>query len=286
MRFYCLLTLAAIAVSGSSCYRDAYYVSPLYGSSTPYHTIPVKNERVKSATYASANFQVGTANDEGADNTVSLQFNAYRTHQSGFFQMYYGGGLTTGIYDISAFDSSRYSEGPRYRPSYLNVIPINNHQGANFFGSGNIHGGINLSVPFSDRPRTTEWRIGTKMALHKEFGQYLSFRKTLNPDSVSGVANSSLLGSFSGTTELVFPAGSSGNFGGQMEVGWILGKQYRDMYFGKHYNKGARYSFVTFTLQFTKRPGTAYFQQTFGNRMYSFHAGYNYLLGSKKKKPR
>lgn len=124
------------------------------------------------------------------------------------------------------------------------------------------------------------------MGLHKEIGEYLSFRKMLNPDSVGGVASSSLLANFSGTTELVIPDGNSGNFGGQIEVGWILGKQYRDVSFGKEYTKDPRYFFLTFTVQFTKRRGTAYFQQTFGNRMYSFHAGYNYLLGSRKKKPR
>lgn len=288
MRLTTCITLIALTSTFCSCYRKAYYVSPLYGRSTPYHSIPLKNEQVASALYANVSVQAGIANDNGADGTLSLQFNAYQTHQLGFLQAYYGGGLTLGLYHVADFDTAGYYNNIRYQPSYLNVLAINKYAGDHFFSSGNIHGGLNISIPFSNRPRAGEWRIGTKAALHKEIGTYLSFRKSLNPDSVSGVAASSLLGSISGCTELIFPSGRNGNFGGQFEAGWLLGKDYKDIYFGKRdwSSDASRYGFVTLTLQFTKNNGTAYFHQTIGNRLVSFQAGYNYRITATKKKPR
>jgi hypothetical protein len=279
MRFYYLITLATVASLGVSCSRKAYYVSPVFGSNTPYHTVPLKNEKVASTLYGSASLQASSANDEATDVSSNLQLNAYRTHNLGFIQAYYGGGLTLGLYNVQEFDTSRV------RNAYIDVKVINAHAGDLFYGTGNIHGGMHVAIPLSSSVNAPEWRLGSKIAIHKEFGKYLSFRKSLNPDSVTGVATSSTLGSISGYTEFMFPT-SNGVIGMQLEVSIMQGKQYRDIYFGKGDMPGGRYMCINGTLNTTRKQTTLYMQGTLGTRMLGIHAGVNYLLTSRQKKPR
>lgn len=280
MRTQYLITLAAVATPGISCVRQAYYVSPVYGSNTPYHTVPLKNEQTASAMYANASLQTAATNNWGTDHTYQLQSNIYRTHNLGLLQTYYGGGLTLGLYHVEPFDSMGYSRAS----SRLAIKPINAGAGNRFYGTGNIHGGIHLAMPFSSAGNAPEWRLGSKVALHQEFGDYLSFRKSLNPDSVTGVAKSNMLGSLSGYTELVIPTGDA-YVGAQLEVNWILGNQYSDVYFNKDFG-GGRYVYTNWTFHVTQNKSTVYLQCTIGHRLLGVHAGINYRLAAKPKKPR
>lgn len=279
MRFYYLITLATVASLGVSCSRKAYYVSPVFGSNTPYHTVPLKNEKVASALYGSASLQVASANDEATDVSSNLQLNAYRTHNLGVIQAYYGGGLTLGLYNVMEFDTSRILN------TYIDAKTINAHAGNLFYGTGNIHGGMHVAIPLSSSVNAPEWRLGSKIAIHKEFGNYLSFRKSLNPDSVTGVAASNTLGSISGYTELMFP-GTHGPIGLQLEVSVMQGKQYRDIYFGKADIPGGRYMCINGTVNTTRNQTTIYVQGTLGTRTLGIHLGVNYCLTSRQKKPR
>lgn len=280
MKAQCLIALTTLTMLTVSCVRKVYYVSPVYGSNTPYHTVPVKNEQTASALYGNASLQNASHNDWGADHTYQLQANLYRTHNLGLIQAYYGGGLTLGIYNVESFDTGLY---PR-NPSNVAIKPINDHAGNLFYGTGNVHGGMHLAIPFSTAANAPEWRLGAKMALHQEFGNYLSFRKSLNADSVNGVAKNSVAGNLSGYTELLIPSGGS-LLGAQLEVSWMLGKQYSDVYFGKGMG-GERYFFTNWTIHATQNRSTLYLQCTFGPRIMGLHAGINYRLATKSKKPR
>ncbi|GGH77408.1 hypothetical protein HNQ91_004128 [Filimonas zeae] len=280
MKAQYLIALATLASLSLSCVRRAYYVSPVYGSNTPYHTVPLKKEQIASALYGNASLQTGSANDQGRDMSSNMQINAYRTHNFGTLQAYYGGGFVAGIYNVKAFDTASYR-----RNTYdIAVAPINAGAGNLFYGTGNIHGGMHVAIPLSPSNTAPELRLGSKVAMHKEFGNYLSFRNSLHSDSVSGLANSSTLGSLSGYTEILFPS-SHNIIGAQLEVNLMLGKQYSDIYFGKG-TPGGRYAYVNGTLHLTQGKTTAYLQWSLGTRLFGIHLGVNYQLTGKSKKPR
>ncbi|BAV09253.1 hypothetical protein FLA_5301 [Filimonas lacunae] len=235
--------------------------------------------------YANSSIQAGGANSGLKDNTFHWQGNIYRTHQLGLIQAYYGAGLTLGNYQVAKLDSV-----PRLAAG-LGVTQVNSTAGNKFYGSGNIHGGINLCIPFGRISNSGEFRFGVKSSLHQEFGNYLSFRKALNPDSLSGLVTNNVLGSFAFTSELVFSLDRRGRklgLGG--EFGCLVGKDYRDNNFGKgdiYYNNlKSRYTYISGIIQLTfGNLWTAYVQQTFGTRVVAFHAGVNYRLFAKRKKP-
>lgn len=280
MRISNLLHAGAASILLCSCNHYAY-VSPVNGSTTSYHTIPVKNANVASAVYANLNMQAGKANERLNDNTFNIQANAYRTNQLGYFQLHYGGGLTVGAYNVSTIPDStgfwNYFHGVHY---------INERAGSKFFGTGNIQAGINLCLPFSDRPGDGEWRLGINSSLHREFGSYLSFRQGLNTDSVTGVAKSNWLSTVAVSSDLVFKAGE-GYCGWMAELGYLMGNDYRDTDFSKEGTGGApsRYKYVTNTLHYTLHRITGYAQTTWGPQVASFHVGINVQLLQKKKKP-
>jgi hypothetical protein len=268
-------TLLLIILVAAGCTRSTYYVSPLHGNVTPYHTIPLASDSVSSSTYINGQVATGGANDGLSDGVFNFQLNAYRTHQlGGHLQAYYGAGIQTGTYHIKSFkdESRRFS-------SFLDTARIN-AAGTKTYSSLGIHGGLNFMVPFG---AGHEWRIGMQTAVHKEFGSYLQFRKSLPADSVDGVAKSSTLGSLSLQTELAFQV-HNGNFCIKWELGRLLGKDYRDVGFGKTYPFRNRFTYWSFTLQRGLERTGIYTQFTIGNNAFFFQMGVNYRLQGRRKR--
>jgi hypothetical protein len=270
-------TLLLIILVAAGCSRSAYYVSPLHGNITPYHSIPLASDSISSSTYINGQLGAGNANDGLSDGVFNFQLNAYRTHQlSRRVQAYYGTGVQTGTYQVESFKNET-----RVFSSFLDTARIN-AAGTKAYGSLGIHGGLNFIVPFGGGH---EWRIGMQSAVHKEFGSYLQFRKSLPADSVDGVVKSSILGAASLQTELAFRM-RTGDFCIKGEFGWLLGNGYRDAGFGKAYPTRGRFSYFAFTLQRGFDRTGIYMQLTPGNNALFFQTGVNYRLQGRHKRDR
>lgn len=262
----------AIAALISSCKTQSYYVSPALGNNH-YVTQPLQNGDEKSAFYANGSFTTGLANEYLRDAQYSFQANAYNVHQFSLFKGWYGGGLSLGSYEVG------------YSSLLINYAGERNINGKKFYGTANLEGGMSFVWPF----RYGEWRvIGVSGNLYNEFGNYLSFRKSVNKDSVSGVATSATLGSLGFSSEFVGKL-RRGEIGYAIQYNTMLGPQYSDLDFGKGATNAAgyhrqRYGYFATTFHVTINRATYYTQANVGNRILSFQCGINYKISSTNKK--
>lgn len=263
-----LLLPLSIAVTAASCISRSYYVSPAFGNNH-YVTKPLQKSNEQSALYANGAFSIGNANDALRDNQYAFQGNIYNVHQFSLFKAWYGGGLSLGSYEVTSSHMLIDNRGNK------------NLEGWKFFGTGNIEGGATVVMPFGNGG---EWRVlGISGNLYNEFGKYHSFRNSLNPDSVSGVATSRTLGSLGFSTEIVGKL-RNGSVGWTLQANMMLGSQYKDTEFGKNpYNK-ERYSYVSNTVQLTLNELTYYAQANIGVRLLNCQMGVNYKILSSRKK--
>src|ERR1700744_5358716 len=163
-----ILLFASVIACLSSCKEPSYFLSPLNSTTQYYHTIPVRADSIRSASYVNAAITLGAANESGRDNIYSFNGNFSRSHNLGLVQVYYGAGATIGDYVIQKVSNTD-----------ITIPPTDN-----FFGAVGFNGGMNLVVPFDNRG--SEWRIiGIETSLQNEFGEYLQFRKSLKDSTVS-----------------------------------------------------------------------------------------------------
>lgn len=269
--------IAGIGLIFTGCATRTYYVSPLYGSSNSYRTLPMKAEGAKRQLYANGAFTMGSTNEDSRDQFYNLQGNVYNAHQFGAFKAWYGGGITLGNYRIKKFDSATYN--PLFDSAY-----INNNAGNKSFGSTNLNAGVVVTIPISNQ---IEWRIlGVSASLQNEFGKYLSFRQNIknNNIEVTGIAPNSLLGTVGLSSELAFGF-TEGSFCIKSQVNYLLGKNYKDIYHGT--NPGAsvkRYAYLSGNAALTVKDITGFAQINIGERMMNFQTGINYRISKKSKK--
>ncbi len=260
------ITIATCIFLFAACRPSGYFVSPMYGNSTPYHATPMQTDSIKNAWYINTAFSPGY-NNNGFDYTYAGQVNAYRAHAFKFFNLYYGSGLTLGDYTANAYFSSiRYNKP--------DISENTNH----FFGSFNLNGGINFVIPFH---KVGEWRVlGLHESMQQEFGNYLSFRRGFNPDTVDGVANSSFLNTIGISSELAFNLPRDIKIGGFVQYNILTGADYRDIYFDKNPAASAeRYQYVTLGFFMGVNRYNFFMQSNTGQQMFSASFGINYRLG-------
>ncbi|HWK05239.1 MAG TPA: hypothetical protein VNS58_16475 [Puia sp.] len=131
-----LLLLPAIPFLFGGCIYSSHFQSPFYGTSEPYHTIPLKSDSVPSATYVSGVFTEGGANDGLRDNVFSFTGSIYRSHNFGHFQGFYGGNVSLGSYNVGHY--SYYNDA---RPRSLSdSLPVNARAGDIINGKGQYKG--------------------------------------------------------------------------------------------------------------------------------------------------
>jgi hypothetical protein len=256
-----------ILFSFSACVTTGYFVSPMYGSSTPHHDIPMHTDSVKSASYINGGISV-SSNNNGDDGVFNGQANFYRAHSFGHFGAYYGAGLTLGNYTANSYYNGMYN-GTVDAPHGQNY----------FFGSANFSAGVNATIPFG---AVGEWRIlGINESLQQEFGDYLSFRKKLIADSipVDGVVKTSLLNTVGFSSELAFNLNRGMKIGGFLQYNILTGSAYKDIYFGKNPAAGPeRYAYINLGWYMGFKNYMFYLQNNLGQQMTGITIGMNYRL--------
>jgi hypothetical protein len=257
----------------TSCFRQAYFLSPFNTTTNYYHAIPLNSDSIKSATYISGAVSAGGANDFYNDEVYSLHGYFHRSHSFKKFQAYYGANASVGSYPVEP--------GSYYSGNYNNP-PINYDAGSKFFGGFGISGGMNLVMPMGTRH---EWRvIGIETSLQNEYGQYLDFRKRIPDSAADAIHKHTLFTTVGLTTEFVFKLKKGGSIGYKLAIGSSLQKTNR-FYYGYYDNYRASFvpAYISNTFQITRNQVTGFGQLNLGSYAANFQAGISYRLGSNKK---
>ncbi|MEO8711866.1 MAG: hypothetical protein ABI405_07055 [Parafilimonas sp.] len=261
---FCIIS-GLIILFFTACTPTGYFISPMYGNSTPHHTTPMQTDSTKNTWYLNTAFSPGY-NNNSYDYTFAGQANIYRANTFNHFNIYYGSGITLGNYNADLYYSSKRYNNP-------NLTSSTDH----FFGSLNVNGGLNFVIPFN---QTGEWRVlGLHTSLQQEFGGYLNFRKGFNPDSVDGVAKSSFLNTVGLSSELAFNLPRNIKLGGFLQYNFLIGTEYKDIYFGENLEAGiTRYQYISLGFFMGFKRYMFFIQSNNGDQMFSASFGMNYRL--------
>jgi hypothetical protein len=236
-----------------------------------YHTLPMVQDSQKAATYARLAFNAGSSNQEWRDQVLGGGLTVYRAYHFGHFQAYYGGDLSLGNYQVH--NSYLLGNGVFNGGNDTTYHLVSSNRFYGFYGLG---GGVNLVIPF--RSGRGEWRaIGLETAYHREFGDYLSFRKQLPESSVDILETYTEAFRLGATTEIVTRSGRGTEFGYKFTLGTILNTNgfYRsDRYESRPY-------YVSNAFHITKQKVTGFMQFNIGLHSGSFQFGVNYNLSKK-----
>jgi len=265
--FACCLVIFLL----SSCTRYAYYQSPLQANTQGYKAIPLHQEGVASATYASGGFTAGGANELLSDGVWAFLGGLHRSHNFGHFQAYYGLTGSLGSYTVKEVTQS---ESNVYFNRNLNDSLISQLAGHKFFGTWGANAGINLVLPFDNGG---EWRaVGGEVSWNNEFGDYLRFRQKLPDTAANLIDRNRQYFTLSLTTDLILPikdgsvgfkfsfSGSPRTFNGYNKN--RIPTTYSPAYFSQTYHV-------------TKNMVTGYLQLNTGTKAMNIQLGANVRLG-------
>ena len=266
------VAVVCMAVLSGCISRQAFYVSPYNGNHNPYHPIPLKQDSVKSASYAGLSVSNGTANDNQADETLTFFTSLSRAHNFGNFQGFYAANVSLGNYKVTPF--SEYESAGNFDPA-----AINENAGNKFFGSTGIDGGINFVLPIHNG----EWRVlGIETSAQQEFGSYALFRKKLTDKDADLIVRSKLFATVGGYTELAGKI-SHGSAGVRLAAGTVLGSKYHNLLIVDQFSgKRLKYNYIYFTIFLTKKKVTGYLQSNYSGKSQAGFLGVNYRLGKLK----
>ena len=264
------MAAAAVAALLPGCYvRQNYYVSPFNGNSPGYHAIPQVTDSARSAIYTGATWFGGSANDDGNDYFRGFRLDAYRSHHGKILQGYYGLDITLGSYFSGKWDTAW-----RYSPA--NAAIVNAASGRHTFGGLGFNGGLNLVTQL---PRG-EWRyLGVETSIHREWGNYLSFRQHM-PDSAATLIIRDRVYATAGLSTEIIGKTRHGDFGFRVAMGWSLGTDYQHP--GIHDNAIAgplTYRYYNFNFHYTYERYTAFFQLNEATKAAGGQIGVAFRLG-------
>ena len=263
-----ILPLAlAILLLFSRCTYHAYYQSPFHANTETYHSLPLRSDSLRSASYISGVFTGGVANDNWRDGINSFTGSFYRAHVFNHFQAFYGADASLGYYRVAGYSGDKPAPG-------LDTALINTASGHKFFGGYGVSMGGNLVIPFG---RASELRApGLSFTLRQEYGDYLSFRKSLPDSAANSIFRNSLVGVLAVSMEAAFKTGN-GVISYKIQLGGDVINP-RSHYAG---NDSTNYNmlFASQCLSVTVGQFTGFGQLNLGNHTASCQLGVNYRLG-------
>ena len=263
--FFLIISLCFFSCIG----RQAYYVSPFNGITSPYHSVPMHTDSIKSASYVNAALSIGGANEGLSDTKFSFMTDFSRGQNFGILQCYYGGGLTIGSYKLKPYDSIGNNKTVDYRI-------INKNTGTYFFGGGGIDAGIN----FVTGSGGSEWRVfGIEGSLRNEFGRYQDVRDRI-PDSAATIVIRNRLFGTAGIFTEVTGRSERTETGAKLGLGTVVGNNYHNFNFKDSYfdQTSIFFGYLSLTVHVTSNRWTGYFQSTFAKKAANASIGMNYRL--------
>lgn len=264
---------------------QSYYLSPQNANSNPYHTIPLKSDSIRGATYASFVFTTGSANYWGRDFLNVFQTSIYRSNNFGSVQAYYGANFTLGTYHTGEFYNIKYSYDPTILGPVSNPIDTIYHvQGTAYtVGSYGLSGGINFVIPFSKG----EWRIlGVETSMQNEFGDYARFRTNLPDTAATVILRKKFTATIGLYTDLCWKDHHRDEWGIKFALGETTNpiSNYsvnKTLIYSDMYNYNIYYSYFSTTFHMSRGPYSGFIQLNLGSFATSFQIGASYRLGKK-----
>ena len=264
--------LIIILLGFTKCSTTNYYLNAFNGNNHYYHSIPLKTDSIRSATYLSSNIALGSANFT-QNGVKSITINLHRSQTFNFFQAHYGLDFSIGRYHVTR-------EFPRLNSIYDTAIinEINKNSGAKFFGGYGFEGGLNIVVPI--KKNGSEWRIlGIETSMQNEFGEYLKFRRNLTDSAAQENMKSSFFPTIGITTEIITKT-RKGSFGYKIAIGTSLKKEDQNKIGLSGIltsNSDNPFYFVQ-TIHWTENKWTTFFQVNFATYCAFLQGGFNYKL--------
>ncbi len=272
MKIYLWIPAAGLTLMFASCAytHEAYYMSPSDLRSSPYVSIPMAADPEKTVTAAGISFGGGTSNQRGRDNLVGGSATLMQSHHFGHFQAYYGAAFGLGDYNNGEVSvGGRYSNNDARTDTTGFYIPSLKK----YFGYYGFNGGINVVVPFSNGKG--EWRaLGIDGGYRREFGDYLSFRRSLPQDKIAILAGYGHVFTLGAGTEIIGRNARDVQFGYKVGVGgmYLPAGDYTGS------GNGFRPYYFTQTFQVTKNRLTGYLQLVTGTHAFLLQTGVNVNL--------
>lgn len=227
------------------------------------------SDSAKVANYASAILMGGGQNYFWRDGVASFQGSFYQARNFGHFQAFYGAGVSLGSYHAKEYYITNQG--------FYRFVPIDTliHINGNskFFGGYGLNGGINYVVP--SKNGKFEWRIGLEISIQHEFGDYLSFRKTLPDTAVDVVEKSNWTKTIGGYSDFNWKSRNGFIFGCKFALGGSFVSH--ATYIGNQ--SQASPSYFSSTFHFTQNPITYFLQFNIGSYAANFQVGANFKLG-------
>lgn len=276
-KFIPISFIAIVSLTG--CITPAYYLSPFNTNANYYQAIPLHTDSVKSATYASAVLLLGGANHGWRDGISAFQGSIHRSNNLGHFQAFYGANFALGTYSAAQNDryNYHYTSPSLIFPSFpvQDSVPYLLIPAANsFFGAYGFNGGINYVVTFK---RGGEFRIGLETSIQQEFGDYLSFRKSLPDSAIDILQTGKSVKTLGGYLDFIALQNKGFTIGYKMAFGGSFVS--KNTYLGNSNNTKPIYFSQTIHLAYKK---FIYFGQlNLGTYSAGVQLGANYKLGKK-----
>jgi len=255
--------LAGIIFFSTSC-RETAFLSPHNTNANYYHSIPLKSDSIKAATYGNAVFTFGGANELWTDGVFAFQTGVDRAFNFNNFQARLGGDITLGNYDINGNDLINDS--------------VTNHPSLNkFFGGRGFKGAINYVMPFDNN--LGEWRvIGLETSFENEFGDYLKFRKSFSSNDAMALQTADWVNNLGLYTEFAFKDKRRTSLGFKLAAGKTIVSS--DKYFGNSIIHTPSYYSGTFWI--SNKRVTGFLQFNKGTYSFSMQLGTNVCLSKQK----
>jgi hypothetical protein len=238
----------------------------------------LKSDSIKSAVYTDFAFTGGSANSN-SDNLFAFHGGAHQSFNFGKFQAWYGVQVMMGSYSVKDNYRIHYSDSPYtagvytgYRVDTLSHVPPSRHS----FGGYGLNGGFNYVLPFRHKPG--EWRFGIHVHVQREFGDYLSFRKSL-PDTLADFISTNRWTEQLGFSTEWVRRKRTVEIGYQFAIGVSFSPP--GNYYGDSNSSSAFY--VASTFHMTKGKITGFCQLNAAPNAVSFKTGINYRLGKRTK---
>lgn len=266
------LFLSLLLLSG--CAKN-YFISPYYGNGVTYKSLPMLSDSIKNRLYAGGALSTGSVNNQLRDHNSTLHLQLYNTHSFNKLQLWYGGGLSVGLYHVGAIDSS-----------YEDFQYFDERKGYKFYSGFTTLAGLTYSIPINSK---TEWRIlGVQATLQREYANYLRFRKLIKEDEIwiSGLSVNPWLLTVSFSSEICWKT-NTGNLFYLGQINLLTGKEYKYSLLHNPLNpndkEGGRYAFFTNTFGLETKKASFFMQGYIGQRLIGVQLGTNIPLLTNKK---
>ncbi len=263
-----------IAATLQGCLRSSSLLHSFNGITGQYVTQPLKDDSLKTATYAGATFNAGWANEMLTDGLVQMNLTLHQTFSFSKFTGYVGGSFMAGHRNVNR-------QGSFWNSTAQDEVDFYN---ANAGSMGTMGYGIDAGIAFVQPLgfNGSEWRIlGIESSYRKDFGGYNRFRKQqVNATSIIRYNDQSdYFSSFGFTTEVIVQSQYKNN---RVGYKFAIGRSFKDIYYTglppSNNNAFLRPVYISNTLHVGDKKFTFFLQNNIATYSFIFFAGLQYRL--------